>query len=45
MQKGDMKPDSVALVSVLPAVADLKNLRIGRSIHGYALRLGFESKV
>ncbi|CAJ2638704.1 unnamed protein product [Trifolium pratense] len=45
MQEGDLKPDSVALVSVLPAVADLKDLRIGRSIHGYALRLGFESKV
>ncbi|GAU16442.1 hypothetical protein TSUD_117910 [Trifolium subterraneum] len=45
MQEGDIKPDSVALVSVLPAVADLKDFRIGRSIHGYALRLGFESKV
>ncbi|XP_045820983.1 pentatricopeptide repeat-containing protein At1g11290, chloroplastic-like [Trifolium pratense] len=45
MQEGDLKPDSVALASVLPAVADLKDLRIGRSIHGYALRLGFESKV
>ncbi|WJX36591.1 hypothetical protein P8452_24450 [Trifolium repens] len=45
MQEGDIKPDSVTLVSVLPAVADLKDLRIGKSIHGYALRLGFESKV
>jgi len=45
MQEAGQKPDSVTLVSVLPAVADIKALRIGRSIHGYAFRSGFESLV
>ena len=45
MQETGLKADSVTLVSVLPAVADIKDLRIGKSIHGYALRLGFESKL
>ncbi|ESW20787.1 hypothetical protein PHAVU_005G014800 [Phaseolus vulgaris] len=45
MQEAGQKPDSVTLVSVLPAVADMKALRIGRSIHGYAFRSGFESLV
>ncbi|XP_014499599.1 pentatricopeptide repeat-containing protein At1g11290, chloroplastic [Vigna radiata var. radiata] len=45
MQEAGLKPDSVTLVSVLPAVADVKALRIGRSIHGYAFRSGFESLV
>ncbi|CAJ1958725.1 unnamed protein product [Sphenostylis stenocarpa] len=45
MQEAGQKPDSVTLVSVLPAIADMKALRIGRSIHGYAFRSGFESLV
>ncbi|KAH1128391.1 hypothetical protein GYH30_016794 [Glycine max] len=45
MQQAGQKPDSVTLVSILPAVADMKPLRIGRSIHGYAFRSGFESPV
>ncbi|XP_061364770.1 pentatricopeptide repeat-containing protein At1g11290, chloroplastic-like [Gastrolobium bilobum] len=45
MQEAGQKPDSVTLVSILPAVADIKALRIGRSIHGYAFRSGFESLV
>ncbi|KAI4323599.1 hypothetical protein L6164_023192 [Bauhinia variegata] len=45
MQDTGQKPDSITLVSVLPAVADIKSLRIGKSIHGYALRAGFESEV
>lgn len=45
MQEGGQKPDSITLVSVLPAVADIKSLRIGKSIHGYALRSGFGSFV
>ncbi|KAF7824788.1 pentatricopeptide repeat-containing protein [Senna tora] len=45
MQEGGQMPDSITLVSVLPAVADIKSLGLGRSIHGYALRLGFESLV
>lgn len=43
MQEAGQKPDSITLVSVLPAVADLKALRIGRSIHNYAFSVGFES--
>ncbi|KAL2318288.1 hypothetical protein Fmac_032164 [Flemingia macrophylla] len=45
MQEAGQKPDSITLVSVLPAVADVKALRVGRSIHGYAFRSGFESLV
>ncbi|KAK7322552.1 hypothetical protein VNO77_25937 [Canavalia gladiata] len=45
MQEAGQKPDSITLVSVLPAVADMKALRIGRSIHGYAFRSGFDSLV
>ncbi|XP_020540099.1 putative pentatricopeptide repeat-containing protein At5g08490 [Jatropha curcas] len=32
------EPDSVTLVSILPACAQLKNLKIGREIHSYILR-------
>ncbi|XP_058722134.1 pentatricopeptide repeat-containing protein At1g11290, chloroplastic-like [Vicia villosa] len=45
MREDGQKPDSITLVSVLPAVADIKGLRIGRSIHGYAFRSGFENMV
>ncbi|KAK2385959.1 pentatricopeptide repeat-containing protein [Trifolium repens] len=45
MQEDGQKPDWITLVSVLPAVADIKGLRIGRSIHGYAIKSGFESMV
>ncbi|MCI48395.1 pentatricopeptide repeat-containing protein, partial [Trifolium medium] len=45
MQEDGQKPDWITLVSVLPAVADIKGLRIGMSIHGYAIRSGFESMV
>ncbi|RZC16328.1 Pentatricopeptide repeat-containing protein, chloroplastic [Glycine soja] len=43
MQEAGQKSDSITLVSVLPAVADVKALRIGRSIHNYAFSVGFES--
>lgn len=45
MQEAGQKPDFITLVSILPAVADIKALRIGSSIHGYAIRSGFESMV
>lgn len=45
MQESGQTPDSITLVSVLPAIADIKSLRLGKSIHGYALRSGFESSV
>ncbi|KAL5078313.1 hypothetical protein RYX36_017297, partial [Vicia faba] len=32
-QEAGEKADSVTLVSVLPAVADIKDLRIGKAIH------------
>ncbi|KAJ3690929.1 hypothetical protein LUZ61_020093 [Rhynchospora tenuis] len=38
-------PDSVTLVSALPACANLKVLQIGTSIHGFSIRHGFESLV
>lgn len=39
------RPDSITIVSILPAVADMRSLRIGKAIHGYVLRAGFESLV
>ncbi|KAK4748913.1 hypothetical protein SAY87_015499 [Trapa incisa] len=45
MQVEGQKPDSVTIVTVLPAVADVGSLRMGKSIHGYATRAGFESLV
>ncbi|XP_065867354.1 pentatricopeptide repeat-containing protein At1g11290, chloroplastic [Euphorbia lathyris] len=37
------RPDFITVVSILPAVADMKLLRIGKAIHGYVIRAGFES--
>ncbi|KAL1292128.1 hypothetical protein HN51_060561 [Arachis hypogaea] len=45
MQEAGQKLDAITLVSVLPAVTDLKALRIGRSVHGFAVKSGFESMV
>uniref|UniRef100_A0A2P2NY52 Uncharacterized protein MANES_11G009400 n=1 Tax=Rhizophora mucronata TaxID=61149 RepID=A0A2P2NY52_RHIMU len=39
------RPDSVTVVSILPAAADMGLLRIGKAIHGYVIRSGFESLV
>lgn len=39
------RPDEVTLVSILPTCANVGSLRIGKSIHGYAIRCGFESFV
>ncbi|KDP40584.1 hypothetical protein JCGZ_24583 [Jatropha curcas] len=39
------RPDSITIVSILPAVANIKSLRIGKAIHGYVIRAGFESLV
>ncbi|KAL0425732.1 UNVERIFIED_CONTAM: Pentatricopeptide repeat-containing protein, chloroplastic [Sesamum radiatum] len=38
-------PDMVTVVSILPASANIGNLRIGRSIHSYVFRHGLESYV
>ncbi|MFQ6665739.1 hypothetical protein Gotur_032360, partial [Gossypium turneri] len=45
MQEEGQRPDSVTLVSILPSVADMGLVKIGRSIHGYVLRAGFEGLV
>ncbi|KAL3732531.1 hypothetical protein ACJRO7_029227 [Eucalyptus globulus] len=45
MQEEGQRPDSITLVTVLPAVADVGSLRIGKSIHGYAVRAGFDNLV
>nr|AYM00736.1 pentatricopeptide repeat protein [Salvia miltiorrhiza] len=43
MQFGDVKPNRVTLVSVLPACAALHSLPHGKEIHGYAVRHGYDS--
>eukprot|EP01018_Ginkgo_biloba_P028267 Gb_24755 [translate_table: standard] len=45
MQQVDMKPDSVTMVSVLPACSHLGALQQGKWIHDYINRNGFESDV
>ncbi|KAK5826653.1 pentatricopeptide repeat-containing protein At1g11290, chloroplastic [Gossypium arboreum] len=45
MQEEGQRPDSVTLVSILPSVADMGLVKIGRSIHGCVLRAGFEGLV
>ncbi|XP_015876142.3 pentatricopeptide repeat-containing protein At1g11290, chloroplastic [Ziziphus jujuba] len=45
MQNELQKPDSITLVTVLPAVADMMSLKIGKSVHGYVVRAGFDSLV
>ncbi|WCJ39218.1 Pentatricopeptide repeat (PPR) superfamily protein [Euphorbia peplus] len=39
------KPDFITIVSILPAVADMKGVRMGKAVHGYVIRAGFESIV
>eukprot|EP01018_Ginkgo_biloba_P010846 Gb_36538 [translate_table: standard] len=41
----DIKPDSVTMVSVLPACAQLLALQQGKQIHGYVIRSGFGLEV
>nr|AYM00561.1 pentatricopeptide repeat protein [Salvia miltiorrhiza] len=45
MQEEGHSPDLVTVVSILPAIADLGDLRIGRSIHACVFRRGLESYV
>ena len=37
MQEEGHRPEMVTLVSILPASANIGNLRIGKSIHGYVI--------
>ncbi|VAH48659.1 unnamed protein product [Triticum turgidum subsp. durum] len=41
MQNTDIQPDSVALVSILGAVADLSSLAKGKEVHGFLIRRNF----
>eukprot|EP01018_Ginkgo_biloba_P030437 Gb_10713 [translate_table: standard] len=43
MQLAGMKPNSITISSVLPACAHLSALQLGRQIHDYVFRNGFES--
>eukprot|EP01018_Ginkgo_biloba_P030319 Gb_23085 [translate_table: standard] len=43
MQLSGIKPNSIAIVSVLPACAQLASLQKGKEIHDYIMRRGFES--
>ncbi|XP_042471396.1 pentatricopeptide repeat-containing protein At1g11290, chloroplastic-like [Zingiber officinale] len=45
MQEDGHRPDSITLVSALPACANIRYLRIGKSIHAFAIRAGFDSMV
>eukprot|EP01018_Ginkgo_biloba_P014303 Gb_06899 [translate_table: standard] len=45
MQLADVMPDSVTIVSVLSACADLRALHKGKCIHDYITRSGLESNV
>eukprot|EP01018_Ginkgo_biloba_P036696 Gb_40437 [translate_table: standard] len=45
MQLADVKADSVTMVSVLPACAQLSALQQGKGIHAYIIKCGFESDV
>ncbi|KAF7016895.1 hypothetical protein CFC21_030414 [Triticum aestivum] len=41
MQNTDVQPDSVALVSILGAIADLSSLAKGKEVHGFLIRRNF----
>ncbi|XP_057866931.2 pentatricopeptide repeat-containing protein At3g26782, mitochondrial [Cryptomeria japonica] len=39
----DVKPNSITIVSMLPACADLENLQQGKGSHAYIVKSGFET--
>ncbi|XP_022682156.1 pentatricopeptide repeat-containing protein At3g63370, chloroplastic [Setaria italica] len=41
MQKANIEPDSVALVSILVAIAGLSSLTKGKQVHGFLIRRNF----
>ena len=45
MQIQGIKPNSMTMISILPACANFIALQQGKQIHGYAIRSGFESNV
>ncbi|KAI3747931.1 hypothetical protein L6452_10679 [Arctium lappa] len=45
MRLDGVRPNSVSLSSILPACSDLKCLNLGREIHGFVVKNGFEANV
>lgn len=45
MHEEGRRGDFITIVSILPAVANVGSLRIGKAVHGYAVRAGFDSTV
>ncbi|KAF2301614.1 hypothetical protein GH714_028274 [Hevea brasiliensis] len=45
MGSDGIRPNSLTVSSVLPAFADLKELKLGREIHGFVLRTAMEGNV
>lgn len=45
MHEEGRRGDFITIVSILPAVANVGSLRIGKAVHGYAMRAGFDSIV
>ncbi|KAG9458745.1 hypothetical protein H6P81_003253 [Aristolochia fimbriata] len=44
MQLSDVKPDWIALVSILRAYTDVEGLGQGKSVHGFVVKAGFDSE-
>nr|GEV73708.1 pentatricopeptide repeat-containing protein At1g11290, chloroplastic [Tanacetum cinerariifolium] len=42
MVRDGLRPDQVTIVSVLPGVGHVGDLRVGKVMHGYVLRSGYE---
>ncbi|XP_020581289.1 pentatricopeptide repeat-containing protein At1g11290, chloroplastic [Phalaenopsis equestris] len=45
MQECGQRPDSITIVSMLPACADTGSLRTGKSVHGFSVRAEFNTLV
>ncbi|KAI9156789.1 hypothetical protein LWI28_012242 [Acer negundo] len=45
MQTNCLRPNSITLMSILPACAQLSLLRLGKSVHCYALRANIDSDI
>uniref|UniRef100_A0A803KSZ0 DYW domain-containing protein n=2 Tax=Chenopodium quinoa TaxID=63459 RepID=A0A803KSZ0_CHEQI len=45
MVMAKVKPGSVSFSSIIPACAHLTTLRLGKQLHGYIMRCGFEENV
>ncbi|KAL2942900.1 hypothetical protein RDABS01_031249 [Bienertia sinuspersici] len=45
MQEEGQRPDLITLITTLPSVADMGYLIMGKSVHGYVLRVGLDDYV